>query len=350
MNITVNRTDLTKALSSVGKVIEHRQTIPILANVLLSAADCRLTVVGNDLDIEIASSIACDGGGGETTVDARRLADISKRIAGDTVNLAIKDDKLVIKDERSRFALPTLPAVDYPRLDSGVFDVVFPLDFAELVTPVKFAISNEQTRIYLNGVHLHSTDDNGIRAVATDGHRLAYNFAPNVPAIPPVIVPAKTISAVPGGVVEIGLSRNKVRFSTADTVVVSKLIDGTFPDYERVIPKSNDKTVTVDRKDFADAVARASTVSSERVRAARFSFGGDNITIDMRTDDGEAHEDVPAEYDGDPVEIGFNTSYINDVLSAMRGESIRVAVADAGTPAIFRGDGNAIALCMPMRV
>lgn len=350
MDIIVRRNDLTKAMSSVGKVIEHRQMIPILGNVLLIAEDGRLTVVGNDLDIEISASVACDGDGGETTVDARRLADIAKRMAGDDIKMSIKDDKLIVKSGRSRFTLPTLPSIDCPRLDSGTFDVDFSIDFAELIAPVKFAISSEQTRIYLNGVHLHNTAEGGIRAVATDGHRLAHNTACGMPTIPAVIIPAKTVGIVPAGEVTVSLSSNKVRFATADTIIVSKLIDGTFPDYARVIPQNNDKTVTVDRKDLANAVARATAVASERGRGAKFTIAGDNIAIDMQADDGTAHEDVPAQYSGETVEIGFNTTYMQDILAVVPGDEVSIALADSQTPAIFRGEGDWLGLVMPVRV
>jgi DNA polymerase-3 subunit beta len=349
MDITVNRSDLAKTLSAVGKVIEHRQTIPILGNVLLSADGGLLTVVGNDLDIEISACCACEGGDGETTVDARRLSDIAKRMAGDTVRLAIKDSNLIVKSGRSRFTLPTLPAGDYPRLEAGSFEAEFSVNLVDLVAPVKFAISNEQTRIYLNGIFLHAHDKT-LRAVATDGHRLAHNSAPSVGAIPSVIIPSKTVGLIPAGAVDVSLSKNKIHLATADTIIVSKLIDATFPDYQRVIPSSNSNIVIIDRKSLADAVVRASAVASERGRAAKFTIAGDNIAIDMRADDGTAHEDVPATYSGEPIEIGFNCQYMGDVLAAVPGESVSISLADSGTPAIFRGDGDVLALCMPMRV
>jgi len=351
MDITVKRNDLTKALSSVGKVIEHRQTIPILGNVLLVAEGGRLTVVGSDLDIEISASLPCDGESGETTVDARRLGDIAKRIAGDDVKLSIKDDKLIVKAGRSRFTLPMIQAVDFPRLDSGRFDVEFAIDFVGLIAPVRFAISNEQTRTYLNGVHLHNTAEGSIRAVATDGHRLAHNTACGMPTIPAVIIPAKTVGLVPAGAVEVSLNNRMCRFATADTIIVSKLIDATFPDYQRVIPSNNENVVTVDKKELASAVARASAVASERGKAAKFTIASDNIAIDVQGADGTAHEDVSAQYaGGEPVEIGFNSQYMSDVLAAVPGDEIRVSLADGQTPAIFQGYGDVLGLVMPMRV
>ena len=350
MNITIQRADLARTLAAVSKVVEARNTIPILANVLLVADGSQLQVTATDLDIEVSSNAPATGEAGSTTVDAKRLSDIARRLSGVEVSLSIKDDKLVVKSGRSRFTLPTLPADDFPRLEAGELSVSFTLDFAALVAPVKFAISNEATRFYLNGVHLHCTAEGGIRAVATDGHRLAHNTASGMPQIPAVIIPAKTVGIVPAGEVDIGLSGNKVRFATADTIIVSKLIDASFPDYERVIPRNNDNVVTVERKALADAVARATAVASERGKGAKFTVAGDNIAIDMRADDGTAHEDVPAQYSGEPVELGLNTMYAADVLAAVPGDEVRISLADSGTPAIFQGDGPWVGLVMPVRV
>lgn len=349
MTLSISRADLARTLAAVSKVVEHRNTIPILANVLLSADGGKLTVTGTDLDISYSASAPAEGAL-NTTVDAKRLSDIARRLSGDVVTLDHKDDKLVVKSGRSRFTLPTLPVGDFPHLDAGDLGEPLQLDFADLVAPVKFAISSEQTRYYLCGVHLHSTAEGGIRAVATDGHRLAHNTACGMPTIPAVIIPAKTVGIVPAGVVDVSLSANKARFATADTIIVSKLIDGTFPDYARVIPQNNDKTVTVDRKDLANAVARATAVASERGRGAKFTIAGDNIAIDMLADDGTAHEDVPAQYSGETVEIGFNTTYMQDILAVVPGDEVSIALADSQTPAIFRGEGDWLGLVMPVRV
>lgn len=349
MNLSIQRADLARALSHVSKVVESRNTIPILANVLLSGTVGTLTVTGTDLDIQYSAMARCDGEL-STTVDAKRLSDIARRLSGDTVTMEQKDDKLVVKSGRSRFTLPTLPVADFPSLDAGDIGEPFAIDFAALVAPVKFAISNEATRYYLCGVHLHSTAEGGIRAVATDGHRLAHNTASGMPQVPAVIIPAKTVGIVPAGVVDVALSQNKVRFATADTVIVSKLIDGTFPDYQRVIPANNTNVVTVDRKDLANAVARASAVASERGRAAKFTMAGDNIAIDIAAQDGTAHEDVPAQYSGEPIEIGFNTAYMSGILGAVPGDELSISLADGQTPAIFRGTGEVLGLVMPVRV
>ncbi len=349
MTLTIQRADLARMLAAVSRVVEHRNTIPILANVLLSATAGTLTVTGTDLDIQYSAMANCDGEL-STTVDAKRLSDIARRLSGDIVTITHADDKLVVKSGRSRFTLPTLPVDDFPHLDAGELGAPFQLDFAELVAPVKFAISSESTRYYLCGVHLHNTAEGGIRAVATDGHRLAHNTACGMPQIPAVIIPAKTVGIVPAGEVTVGLSQSKVRFATADTIIVSKLVDGTFPDYARVIPRDNTNVVTVERKALADAVARATAVASERGKGAKFTVAGDNIAIDMHADDGTAHEDVPAKYSGEPIEIGFNSQYMGDVLGAVPGDDVRVSLNDGQTPAIFQGTGDVLALCMPMRV
>ncbi|MGB3042490.1 MAG: DNA polymerase III subunit beta [Xanthobacteraceae bacterium] len=349
MTLTVQRTDLVRTLTHAIKAVESRNTIPILANVLLSADAGKLTVTATDLDIQISSTAPAEGTL-ETTVDAKRLSDIARRLSGDVVTMTLADSKLTVKSGRSRFVLPTLPVVDFPRLDAGDMPEPFALDFASLVAPVKFAISTEATRYYLCGVHLHNTAEGGIRAVATDGHRLAHSTATGMPEIPPVIIPAKTVGLVPAGEVQVSMSANKVRFATADTIIVSKLIDGTFPAYDRVIPRGNDKVAKVDRKELASAVARASAVASERGRAAKFTVANDNISIDMRGDDGTAHEDVPAQYSGEPVEIGFNTMYLSDILAVVPGDEVSIAFADSGTPAIFRGKGDWLGLVMPVRV
>ncbi len=348
MTLSISRADLARTLAAVSRVVESRNTIPILANVLLQAEDGKLTVTGTDLDIQYSATCEAEGSL-ETTVDAKRLSDIARRLTGDTVTLDVKDDKLVVKSGRSRFTLPTLPVADFPSLDAGTPDVTFTLDFAALVAPVKFAISNEATRYYLNGVHLHSTAEGGIRAVATDGHRLAHNTASGMPTIPPVIIPAKTVGIVPAGEVDVSLSARMCRFATADTVIVSKLIDGTFPQYERVIPSGNDRFLIVDKKELIQAVSRIASVSTQRGRAAKLSLTADNIAIDMRSDDGTAHEDVAAEYDGPDMEIGFNSQYLGEVLGAVSGDSVTVKLSESGSPGIFTGSDDVLALCMPMR-
>lgn len=348
MTLSINRADLSKALSSVTKVVEGRNTIPILGNVLLQAEGGKLTVTGTDLDISVATSVPADGELG-TTVDAKRLSDIARRLSGETVTMEVKDGNLVVKSGRSRFTLPTMPVADFPSLDAGPPDAEFNLDLAGLVAPVKFAMSNEATRYYLCGVYLHEAEGK-LRAVATDGHRLAHSTVAGAVLPFGVIVPAKTVGLIPAGAIDVSLSKHKIRMATADTIIVSKLIDGTFPDYQRVIPANNDRALTVDRDDLAKAIGRVASVATERGKAARLTLTAAGLAIDMRSDDGTAHEEVTAEYDGPDMEIGFNSQYLGDVLGALTGDTVTVKLSEAGSPGIFTGAGDVLALCMPMRV
>ena len=351
MTLTIQRADLARTLAAVSKVVESRNTIPILANVLLQAENGVLTVTGTDLDISYSQSAPADGALG-TTVDAKRLSDIARRLSGDVVTMENRDGSLVVKAGRSRFTLPTLSVADFPQLDSGTFDAEFKLDLAALVAPVRFAISTEETRYYLNGVNLHVEGDTALRAVATDGHRLSHNSVALPEGIADffnIIVPRKTVGIIPAGVISVSISKNKIRLATADTVIVSKLIDGTFPDYKRVIPQTNDKQLTISRKELADAVGRVSSVASERGKAAKFSVAGDNVAISVQSEDGTAHEDVTGTYSAEPLEIGFNSAYVGDVLGSLTGDEITVLLGDPGSPALFKGAGDVVTVLMPMR-
>lgn len=350
MNLTIQRADLARILSLATKATESRNTIPILGNVLLIADGSNLQVIGTDLDIEYSASAPCSGEHGSTTVDARRLADIAKRLSGDTVSLELKDGNLVVKSGRSRFSLPTLPIEDFPRLDSGAMDADFKVDLAALVAPVKFAISTEETRYYLNGIYLHNPGS-GLRAVATDGHKLCQNDTESVGNIPSVIIPRKTVGLIPTGIVDVGVSRNKVRFATADIIIVSKLIDGTFPDYGRVIPQNNTKIAKADRTGLAKAIDRVSTISSERGRAVKLSISPGSLVLSANNpESGSATEELEIEYEGEPLDIGFNSQYLGEVLGTITGETVTMKLADPGSPTLFTGDGNMLAVCMPMRV
>jgi DNA polymerase-3 subunit beta len=352
MTISIQRADLARTLAAVTKVVESRQVIPILANVLLSATAGTLTVTGTDLDIQYSAMTSCEGEL-STTVDAKRLSDIARRLSGDTVTMYAEDDKLVVKSGRSKFTLPTLHSDDFPLLDGGVFDAEFKVDLAALVAPVKFAMSSQEARYYLCGVNLHVEGDTALRAVATDGHRLAHNSV----ALPEgidnsfnEIVPAKTVGLIPAGIIDVGLSKNKIRIATADTIIVSKLIDGVFPDYKRVIPAGNDRALTVDKKDFEAAIARVSTISSDRGRAVKLSISSGAIVLSSSNPDaGSATDEVECDYDGPDMEIGFNSQYLGDVLGALTGETVTVKLSEAGSPGIFTGDSDVLALCMPMR-
>ena len=349
MRLSLPRQDLTRLLTAVTKVVETRNNIPILGNVLLSVEDGQFSARATDLDIEIATSIpVLDALPGDCTVNAKLLADIAKK-AGSDVSLELDGDTLTVKSGRSRFRLATLPVDDFPSFAAGDFSASFDVDLAALVAPVQFAISTEETRFYLNGVFLHNPGS-ALVAVATDGHRLSRHTAPTVGDLPPVILPRKLVSILPKGNVRVSLSSTKARIETADTVITSKLIDGTFPDYQRVIPTGNDKNVLADRKALATAVERVSTVATERGRAVKMEIAPGQIALSMRGD-AEAADAVEADYSGEPIEIGFNAAYLTELLGVLDGDTVRIALNDGGSPTIFTGgDDDVLVVLMPMRV
>lgn len=350
MNITAQRADLARALTAVSKAVEKRNTIPVLACVHLSAKAGALQIRGTDLDVEISCTIpASVADAGSVCVDAVRLLDIARKLVGDEVSLSLKDGKLTVKAGRSRFNLATLPATDFPNLNVGDLPHTFRLDLAALFKPVRFAISTEAQRYYLNGIFLHVQNDE-LRAVATDGHRLSMNTTAAPSEIPSVIVPSKAVGLVPAGEIEVALSASKIRFASGDTIITSKLIDGTFPDYQRVIPRGNDKLLIVDRDTLSSAVARVAIVAGERGRAIRVSLAQDSVKLSMvNVDAGDAEEDVDASYTSEPMLTGMNSAYLGDILSVM-DDDVEIAFADPGSPIKFSSNAGVTAVLMPMRV
>jgi DNA polymerase-3 subunit beta len=356
MRLTIQRQDLARVLTNVGRVIESRNTIPILGNVLLTATEGRLQVTGTDLDIVATdSAVATVEQPGAVCVDAKLLADISKK-AGGEVSLEEVNGQITVKSGRSVFKLGTLPAADFPSLDGGKFDATFDIDLAALFAPVAFAMSTEETRYYLNGVFLHLQEDGDqfIRAVSTDGHRLSRHQVayPGESAFAGVIVPRKAVGIVPKGIVTVSVSESKIRISAGDFVLTSKLIDGTFPDYERVIPKANDKLVTVDRDAFMKAADRVSTISTERGRAVKLTISPGGIAFTVSNAESAATDEIEAEYSGEPIDIGFNASYVRELFGLLPSGPIVMALADSGSPGLVTSAGfeGLTLVIMPMRV
>lgn len=344
----IAKNDLARLLGSVIKAVETRNTIPILGTVRLVADGTALTATGTDLDLEVSGSIPATGTL-SACVDAKLLSGIVSK-AGAEISMEIENLALVVKSGRSRFRLPVLSPDDFPSFNHGDFPVTFEADLAALFAPVAFAISTEETRHYLNGIYLEPA-----AATATDGHRLAHAKA-DLPVFQPIIVPRKTVGILPKGLVTVSLSTTKIRVSSGDTnsgggfTLTSKLIDGTYPDYQRVIPTQNDKIVLVDRAALAGAVARVATVSGERGRAVKLEVAPGAINLSVRGD-AEATDSVEADYSGEPIEIGFNAAYLSELLANLTGETVRIALADGGSPTLFTGgDENLLAVCMPMRV
>jgi DNA polymerase III subunit beta len=372
MKVTVERADLLKSLGHVHRVVERRNTIPILANVLVKADRGKLSLKATDLDLEVTDSTAAEvSPGGSTTVPAHMFYEIVRKLPeGAQIVLEGSGDRAVLslRAGRSRFTLQTLPESDFPDLAAGEMSHSFKLaaaDLKRLIDKTQFAISTEETRYYLNGIYLHTagTAKSGmLRAVATDGHRLAQVELPlpqGAAGMPGIIVPRKTVGEVQRlvetgeGDVAVELSAGKIRFTIGNVVLTSKLIDGTFPDYARVIPVNNDKSLVVDKKDFEAAVDRVSTVSSERGRAVKLSITGGRLVLSVTNpDSGSATEEIEVEYDADPLDIGFNSRYLLDIAAQIEGEVAVLKLADPGSPTLIQDKDakGALYVLMPMRV
>ncbi len=372
MKVTVERAELLKSLGHVHRVVERRNTIPILANVLVKADRGKLSLKATDLDLEVTDSIAAEvSPGGSTTVPAHMFYEIVRKLPeGSQIVLEGSGDRAVLslRAGRSRFTLQTLPESDFPDLAAGEMSHSFKLpaaDLKRLIDKTQFAISTEETRYYLNGIYLHTagTAKSGmLRAVATDGHRLAQVELPlpqGAAGMPGIIVPRKTVGEVQRlvetgeGDVTVELSAGKIRFTIGNVVLTSKLIDGTFPDYARVIPVNNDKSLVVDKKDFEAAVDRVSTVSSERGRAVKLSITGGRLVLSVTNpDSGSATEEIEVEYDADPLDIGFNSRYLLDIAAQIEGEVAVLKLADPGSPTLIQDKDakGALYVLMPMRV
>ncbi|MGA8969393.1 MAG: DNA polymerase III subunit beta [Pseudolabrys sp.] len=372
MKVTVERAELLKSLGHVHRVVERRNTIPILANVLVKADRGKLSLKATDLDLEVTDSTAAEvSPGGSTTVPAHMFYEIVRKLPeGSQIVLEGSGDRAVLslRAGRSRFTLQTLPESDFPDLAAGEMSHSFKLpaaDLKRLIDKTQFAISTEETRYYLNGIYLHTagTAKSGmLRAVATDGHRLAQVELPlpqGAAGMPGIIVPRKTVGEVQRlvetgeGDVTVELSAGKIRFTIGNVVLTSKLIDGTFPDYARVIPVNNDKSLVVDKKDFEAAVDRVSTVSSERGRAVKLSITGGRLVLSVTNpDSGSATEEIEVEYDADPLDIGFNSRYLLDIAAQIEGEVAVLKLADPGSPTLIQDKDakGALYVLMPMRV
>lgn len=343
MRVTIDRSQLAHALATVTRAIESRNPVPILGNVLLAVEDGSLHMTGTDMDIEITTSVpVIDATDGAATVPGKMLADIAKRATGDiTLDL---DGRLNVAFGRSRYKLDTLPAEDFPFFASGAFDTTLQLDLAALVAPCVHCIATEQTRYYLTGVYLHTADGRLI-AVATDGHRLMRNKGGDADLAYGVILPRKLIGLLPKGEITLDLSETMVRVTSGATTITSKLIDGTFPDYVRVIPQANPNLLTVDRLAFMKAVERVAAVADDKSRAVKFTIG-DVVGLALAD---KASDEVEGSFEGKPLEIGFNARYVSEMLGALDEPNVRIALSDASSPAVVTGDGDWTGVLMPMR-
>lgn len=372
IKLVIERAVLLKALAPIQSVVERRGTIPILANVKLDAGNGQLSLTATDMDIAIVEKIAAEvSEAGATTVPAHMFYEIVRKLP-DGANIQLSQSerggKLTITAGHSKFSLASLGVDDFPVMAEGDLAHSFSITPAEckaLLEKTRFAISTEETRYYLNGVYLHAAKNNGaavLRAVATDGHRLArmeVGLPEGAEQIPGVIIPRKTVTELyklleeSAEKVEIALSESKIRFKVGHAILVSKLIDGTFPDYERVIPTANDKVMEVDGKAFASAVDRVSVITSEKSRGIKLAVGGSKLNLTANSSEqGTASEEISVSYGADAVEIGFNSRYLLDMMAQVEGETAQFVFADSNSPTIVRdpADVGALYVIMPMRV
>ncbi len=378
MKLTIERGALLKSLGHVQNVVERRNTIPILSNVLLEAGSNSLGLTATDMDLTIIERVPVSvGTNGAATVPAHTLYDIVRKLPeGAQVEIGGDGDgsQAVVRAGRSKFSLPTLPREDFPATSGGDLPHKFSLsakDLRSLIDRSRFAISTEETRYYLNGIYLHVSDGKGakgkgegahLRAVATDGHRLARveMAAPaGAAGMPGVIVPRKTVGELRKLIdeteeqIEVSLSDTRIRFAFDSVTLSSKLIDGNFPDYQRVIPTGNDKTMTVDRRMFAEAVDRVSTIASEKSRAVKIALKKGSMTLSASSPEyGSANEELEIGYDGPAIEIGFNARYLLDITGQLQGSEAEFKLADAASPTLLgdASDASALYVLMPMRV
>ena len=370
MKATIERATLLKGLSHVQSVVERRNTIPILSNVLIEAtAEGGLKLMATDLDLQIVETVAAAvDQPGATTVSAHTLFDICRKLPeGSQVSLAAADGKLTIMAGRAKFQLGTLPRDDFPVIAEGELPVSFELPaetLKQIIDKTRFAISTEETRYYLNGIFWHVSEDPlpVLKAAATDGHRLARITMPRpegAEGMPDIIIPRKCVAELRklldevDGSVGVSMSATKIRFDLGQALLTSKLIDGTFPDYSRVIPTGNDKILKIDPRSFEEGVDRVSTIATEKTRAVKMALDRDKIILSVTSpENGTAAEEVPGEYTSMGFEIGFNSRYLLDILGQLQGDTIEVHLADAAAPTLIRENDKSAALyvLMPMRV
>ncbi|MGB8623678.1 MAG: DNA polymerase III subunit beta [Paracoccaceae bacterium] len=372
MKFSIERGTLLKAVSQAQSVVERRNTIPILANVLIEADSNSVSFRATDLDIEVVDkTVAQVERPGATTVSAVTLHEIVRKLP-DGALVQLSDDgtsgRLTVEAGRSNFSLATLPKEDFPVMASSEYTANFSAPapvLRRLFDKSKFAISTEETRYYLNGVYMHVADGEGgrkLRCVATDGHRLARidaDLPEGAETMPGVIVPRKTVGELrklledDDSAIAVSVSETKVRFATPEITLTSKVIDGTFPDYTRVIPQGNTRKLEVDASEFARAVDRVATVSSERSRAVKLSLDEDRLILSVNAPDaGAAEEELAVAYGDEPLEIGFNAKYLLEIASQVDRENAVFLFNSAGDPTLMHegNDTSAVYVVMPMRV
>ena len=369
MKFSVSRDTLLKSLNLVAGVVERRQTLPVLANVLMVLEGDRLSLTGTDLEVELVGRVHLSGPGeaGEITVPARKLTDICKSLPEEsTIDFTVSEGKATVVSGRSRFTLSTLPAREFPNVEDSIGTHQLTLkqgQLKRLIDRTAFAMAQQDVRYYLNGM-LWELEEDKLRVVATDGHRLAMCTLPEKVAVKgdgqaQVIIPRK-------GVLELGrllmeeqeevsivIGTNHIRAVTEGFTFTSKLVDGKFPDYQRVLPRSADKIVLGSRLELRQAFTRTAILSNEKYRGVRLKLAENTLDILANNpEQEEAEETVPVEYAGEPLEMGFNVSYLLDVLGVLSGEKVKLSLADPNSSALLEEseEGDSLYVVMPMRL
>ena len=352
-------------------IVEKRQTLAVLSNILVIVDAHNLSMTGTDMEIELVTNTALNGNAeaGEITIPAKKLLDICKSLPGDAeIEIYTEDNKAILKSGRSRFSLVTLPASEFPSLDeySGAtakFDISNQ-EIKNLIENTGFAMAQQDVRYYLNGMLFELMSDTQLKAVATDGHRLALSHAQvqvkgEVNSKPQAIVPRKAVLELSRlfieeeGFIEITLGNNYIQAKTQSTSFSSKLVDGKFPDYDRVIPKGGDKQVFASREELRFALSRVAILSNDKFRGVRLILSSGNLQLIANNPEQEqAEENVNVEYSGSELEIGFNVSYLLDVMNTIKKDDISLLLTDSNSSGVVqaKGDDNSLYVVMPMRL
>jgi len=367
MKFTISRDAILKPLNLVAGVVERRQTLPILANVLIVLDGDRLSLTGTDLEVELVgrAQLPQAGESGEVTVPARKMMDICKSLPdGSDIQFAVQDGKATVKSGRSRFTLSTLPAREYPNVEDSMGTHQFEIkqgQLKRLIDRTAFAMAQQDVRYYLNGM-LWELNEKQLRVVATDGHRLALCTLPGkleAEGNTQVILPRKGVLELArllldeDANVAVVIGSNHIRATTNDFTFTSKLVDGKFPDYQRVLPRAPDKIVVGSRLELRQAFTRTAILSNEKYRGVRLKLTDNSLDIVANNpEQEEAEEVVPVQYQGDSVEIGFNVSYLLDVLGVLSGEEVKLSLADPNSSALVEEseEGDSLYVVMPMRL
>jgi len=367
MNIQISKETLLPALTKVCGIVEKRQTLPILGNVLLESNDNKLVLVGSDLETEITTSVENQSSvEGKVTVSARKLFDICRSLQDESlISISIDENKMILTSGKSKFTLQTLPAKEYPRLDTVENDFSFSIKQKEmnnLLTSTAYAMAQQDVRYFLNGL-LIETGEGKLRVVSTDGHRLAKNEISLASAngeIKQSIVPRKAIQEILKFLspeseeeIKVGINNSHISIKTENYQFISKLIDGRYPEYQKVIPNNLDKTVILDKKIFSEILTRTAILSNEKFRGISVIFSDKTLIVNSRNPDHEeANDQMAIDYEGEKIEIGFNVNYLLDAVKDSSGETIVFEFKDSSSSGIIRENKTSekIALIMPMRI